>query len=85
MKSYTIECMYDYSNSGMIPDQEVVTTPEEYFEDPRYYGAELSEEVVRCSREAIYFTNGSRYHRSLGWKHPRRSASIRRRIMRSKH
>lgn len=81
---YIVSCMIDYSHSGMIADQEAFVSPEEYFSDPRYYGAELSEEVVRYSREAIYFTDGSRYHRHLGWKHPRKSASIKRRLMRNK-
>ena len=85
MKRYIIQCMYDYSNSSIICDQEVSTTPEEFFEDPRYYISGIPEGVIRYSQEAIYFTDGSRYHKTLGWKHPRRSASIRRRIMRSKH
>ena len=81
---YIINCMYDYSCSNIIEDQEVTTSPEEYFKDPRYYGAYLDENVVRTSKEAIYFVDGSRYHRRLGWKHPRKSASIRRRLMRNK-
>ena len=79
-----IQCMYDYSCSSIIEDQEVSTTPEWYFRDPRYYGAYLDPNVIRVSKEAIYFDDGTSYHRVLGWRHPRKSASMRRRLMRSK-
>lgn len=66
-----IDCIYDYSCFSIIRDQKVTTTPEEYFRDPLYYGADRDTNVAKVSKEAIYFTDGSRYHRTLGWKHPR--------------
>ncbi len=80
---YIVSCMIDYSHSGMIEDQEAFASPEEYFSDPRYYGAG-GDEVKRTSKEAIYFVDGSRYHRRLGWKHPRKSSCLRRKLRRNK-